>query len=91
MSHQAVIVAGARTAVGTAYKGSLSDTDALELATKAVAEAVSRSGIEPDRFDDVVLTLIHELRRRGGGTAVAAMCAGGGMASALVLDIPAPA
>jgi acetyl-CoA acetyltransferase family protein len=35
----------------------------------------------------MVLTLIHELRRRGGGTAVAAMCAGGGMATALVLEI----
>ena len=39
----------------------------------------------------MVLTLVHELRRRGGGTAVAAMCAGGGMATALVLDVPAPA
>jgi acetyl-CoA C-acetyltransferase len=39
----------------------------------------------------MVLTLIGELRRRGGGTAVAAMCAGGGMASALVLEVPAPA
>jgi acetyl-CoA C-acetyltransferase len=38
----------------------------------------------------MLLTLIYELRRRGGGTAVAAMCAGGGMASALVLDVPAP-
>jgi len=38
----------------------------------------------------MVLTLINELRRRGG-TAVAAMCAGGGMASALVLEVPAPA
>ena len=36
----------------------------------------------------MVLTLIHELRRRGGGSAVAAMCAGGGMATALVLDVP---
>jgi len=33
----------------------------------------------------MVATLAHELRRRGGGTAVAAMCAGGGMGSALVL------
>jgi len=32
----------------------------------------------------------HELGRRGGGTAVAAMCAGGGMSTALVLDV-APA
>ncbi|HSA49135.1 MAG TPA: thiolase family protein [Yinghuangia sp.] len=38
-----------------------------------------------------VISLVHELRRRGGGTAVSAMCAGGGMASALVLDVPAPA
>ncbi len=33
----------------------------------------------------MIATLAHELRRRGGGTAVAAMCAGGGMASAMVL------
>ncbi|MGW1024288.1 thiolase family protein [Streptomyces sp. NPDC002577] len=33
----------------------------------------------------MVTTLAHALRRRGGGTAVAAMCAGGGMGSALVL------
>ncbi|MGZ4708001.1 MAG: acetyl-CoA C-acyltransferase, partial [Acidimicrobiales bacterium] len=39
----------------------------------------------------MVMTLTHELRRRGGGVAVAAMCAGGGMATALVLDVPAPA
>jgi acetyl-CoA C-acetyltransferase len=55
MSHEAVIVAGARTAVGTAYRGSLADTDALELATTVVAEAVRRSGVEPDLVDDVVL------------------------------------
>src|SRR4029453_1644245 len=38
----------------------------------------------------MVVTLIHELRRRGGGTGVAAMCAGGGMSTAVVLDVPAP-
>jgi acetyl-CoA acetyltransferase family protein len=37
----------------------------------------------------MVTSLINELRRRGGGTGVAAMCAGGGMASALVLEVPA--
>jgi acetyl-CoA C-acetyltransferase len=36
----------------------------------------------------MVITLVHELRRRGGGTAVAALCVGGGMGSALVLDVP---
>jgi acetyl-CoA C-acetyltransferase len=38
----------------------------------------------------MVVTLVHELRRRGGGTGVAAMCAGGGMSTAVVLDVPAP-
>jgi acetyl-CoA acetyltransferase family protein len=55
MSQQAVIVAGARTAIGTSYKGSLIETDAMELATTAVAESVRRSGIEPELVDDVIL------------------------------------
>ena len=54
-SNQAVIVSTARTAIGTAFKGSLVDVDALELGTRAVAEAVRRSGLEPDLIDDVVL------------------------------------
>jgi len=29
-------------------------------------------------------------RRRRGGLGVAAMCAGGGMATALILDVPPP-
>jgi acetyl-CoA C-acetyltransferase len=37
----------------------------------------------------MVISLVHELRRRGGGVAVAAMCAGGGMGSAVVLEVPA--
>jgi acetyl-CoA acetyltransferase family protein len=36
----------------------------------------------------MVTTLVHELRRRGGGIGVAAMCAGGGMGSALVVEVP---
>ncbi|HEY0453127.1 thiolase family protein [Actinophytocola sp.] len=35
----------------------------------------------------MLTTLVHELRRRGGGTGVAAMCAGGGQASAVVVDV----
>ena len=34
--------------------------------------------------------LVYELRRRGGGIGVAAMCAGGGMGSAPVIEVPAP-
>lgn len=38
----------------------------------------------------MLVTLAHELRRRGGGIGVAAMCAGGGMGSAMVVEVPAP-
>jgi acetyl-CoA acyltransferase len=38
----------------------------------------------------MIVTLVHELRRRGGGIAVAGMCAGGGMGSATVIEVPAP-
>ncbi len=36
----------------------------------------------------MLVTLVHELRRRGGGIGVAAMCAGGGMGSATVIEVP---
>jgi acetyl-CoA C-acetyltransferase len=35
----------------------------------------------------IMVTLIHELRRRGGGVGVATLCAGGGMGSATVLEV----
>ncbi len=38
----------------------------------------------------MLVTLVNELRRRGGGIGVAAMCAGGGMGSATVIEVPAP-
>jgi acetyl-CoA acyltransferase len=38
----------------------------------------------------MLVTLVHELRRRGGGIGVAAMCAGGGMGSATVIEVHAP-
>ena len=38
----------------------------------------------------MLVSLVHELRRRGGGVGVAAMCAGGGMGSATVIEVPAP-
>jgi acetyl-CoA C-acetyltransferase len=36
----------------------------------------------------MIITLVHELRRRGGGIGVASMCAGGGMGSATVVEVP---
>jgi acetyl-CoA C-acetyltransferase len=38
----------------------------------------------------IALTLACELRRRGGGLGVAALCGGGGQGSALLLRVPAP-
>jgi acetyl-CoA acetyltransferase family protein len=35
----------------------------------------------------MLITLTYELRRRGGGIGVAAMCAGGGMSSAVVIEV----
>ena len=37
----------------------------------------------------IVLTLAHELRRRGGGIGAAALCGGGGQGDALIITVPA--
>jgi acetyl-CoA C-acetyltransferase len=39
----------------------------------------------------IVLSLAYELRRRGGGTGVAALCGGGGQGDALIIKVPVPA
>jgi len=36
----------------------------------------------------IVLTLIHELKRRGGGLGVAAICSGGGQGDAMLIEVP---
>ncbi|MGX7680162.1 thiolase family protein [Jatrophihabitans sp. DSM 45814] len=50
----AIIVSAARTAVGTARKGTLANTSGEELATLILHETVRRSGLDPTRFDDVI-------------------------------------
>jgi acetyl-CoA acetyltransferase family protein len=55
MSNEAIIVATARTPIGTARKGTLAETSAFELGTKTVSEVVRRAGIDPALVDDVVL------------------------------------
>jgi len=52
---EAVIVAAARTPIGRAYKGSLVDVDAFELAEVAVRAAIERSGVPAADIDDIVL------------------------------------
>ncbi len=59
----AVIVSAARTAIGTARKGSLVDVAAFDLAKFAVVEALSRSGADPQDVDDIVLGEVLQ----GGG------------------------
>lgn len=36
----------------------------------------------------IILTLIHELKRRGGGIGVAAICSGGGQGDAIMIEVP---
>jgi acetyl-CoA C-acetyltransferase len=52
---EAVIVAGARTAIGTAYKGSLTKVSAFELADAVIGELLSRTGLSGSDIDDLIL------------------------------------
>lgn len=51
----AVVVAACRTAIGTARKGSLVDADPFDLARHTIAAAVTRSGLAPELFDEVIM------------------------------------
>ena len=50
-----VIIAACRTAIGTAFKGSLTETSAFRLAEVVVTAALERSGLAPGDIDDLVL------------------------------------
>ena len=52
---EAVIVSTARTPIGKAYRGAFNDTPAGALGAHAIANAVSRAGIDPAEIDDVVM------------------------------------
>lgn len=51
---RAALVAPARTAVGR-FGGALKDVPAVKLATTVVQETVARSGIDPERIDELAL------------------------------------
>ena len=36
----------------------------------------------------IILTLMHELQRRGGGIGIAAICSGGGQGDAIMIEVP---
>jgi acetyl-CoA acetyltransferase family protein len=71
---EAVIVATARTAIGSAFRATLVDVDSYELATRTLGEVVSRSGVDPELIDDVVM---GESRYGGGDIARYAAVASG--------------
>jgi acetyl-CoA acyltransferase len=60
---EAVIVSACRTAIGTARKGTLVDVSAFDLGTRAIKEALARSGVPAEAVDDVVLGEVLQ----GGG------------------------
>jgi acetyl-CoA C-acetyltransferase len=59
----AVIVAAARTAIGTARKGTLIDVSAFDLAKWSAGEALKRSGIPGSDVDDLMMGEVLQ----GGG------------------------
>ena len=52
---EAIIVSTARTPVGKAYRGTFNNTTAPTMGGLAVEEAVKRSGIDPNKVDDVIM------------------------------------
>ncbi|MFD6438613.1 acetyl-CoA C-acetyltransferase [Peribacillus sp. NPDC060186] len=36
----------------------------------------------------IIITLMHELKRRGGGVGIAAICSGGGQGDAILIEVP---
>jgi acetyl-CoA C-acetyltransferase len=52
---EAVIVSGARTPIGKAYRGALNATYGATLGAHVVSAAVSRSDLEPEEVEDVIV------------------------------------
>jgi len=52
---EALIVSTARTPIGKAYRGTFNNTNAPRMAGWAIEEAVKRSGIDPEKIDDVIM------------------------------------
>ena len=63
---RAAIVAAARTAIGTARRGTLANVPAVELAKPVVKAVIERSGLDAADFDDLVLA---ESMQGGGDSA----------------------
>ena len=73
----AVIVSTARTPIGKAYRGSLTDTHGSDLAAHVINAAIERAGVAPDEVDDVLLGTAHPEGATGNNIArISALRAG---------------
>jgi acetyl-CoA C-acetyltransferase len=73
----AVIVSTARTPIGKAYRGSLTDTHGSDLAAHVITAALDRAGVAPAEVDDVLLGSAHPEGATGNNIArIAAIRAG---------------
>jgi acetyl-CoA acetyltransferase family protein len=52
---EAIIVSAARTAIGTAYRGTLTETTPEQLTRTVLVENINRSGLDPRLIDDLVV------------------------------------
>jgi acetyl-CoA C-acetyltransferase len=52
---QCVVVPACRTAIGTSWKGTLTETSAYDLAHAVVEASLKRSGVSAADIDDVIL------------------------------------
>ncbi len=55
MATEAVIVSGARTPIGKAFRGAFNMTHGATMAGHAIAHAVERAGIDPSDIEDTVI------------------------------------
>lgn len=65
----AVIVSTARTGMAKSWTGALNLTHSATMAGRVIDEVVSRSGIEPERIDDVLLGCANGEGANGGNIA----------------------
>lgn len=102
MSRSAYIASAARTPIGS-FQGGLAALTAPELGARAVAAAVARGGLDPDRVDEVILGNVisaglkqaparQAMRQAGlpdacGATTVNKVCGSGMKAAMLAHDL----
>lgn len=73
----AVIVSTARTPIGKAHRGALTDTHGSDLAAHVIIAAIERAGVAPGEVDDVLLGSAHPEGATGNNIArVSALRAG---------------